>query len=122
MTVEAMHGASSLIGARLADRFVVERRLGEGGMGIVYEALDVQRGERVALKTLDKMDGGSVYRLKKEFRALADLVHPNLVRLHELVSDDRLWFFTMARVTGVTFLEHVREDATLAERHDGRKR
>ncbi len=97
-----------LLGERLADRFVVERRLGEGGMGVVFEALDEQRGERVALKTLGQMDGTSVYRIKQEFRALADLQHPRLVRLHELFADGALWFFTMARVEGVPFIEYVR--------------
>jgi predicted ATPase len=107
--------SSSIIGSRLADRFVVERRLGEGGMGIVYEALDEQRQKRVALKTLGRMDATAIYRLKHEFRALADLVHPNLVLLHELFSDDGIWFFTMARVDGVSFLEHVRDETGFVE-------
>ena len=101
-------GESWLVGARLADRFVVERRLGEGAMGVVFEARDEQRGEHVALKTLGRMDGASVYRLKQEFRALSEVVHPRLVRLHELFSDRGLWFFTMAQVRGVSFMQHVR--------------
>src|SRR5262249_25782527 len=47
---------------------------------------------------------------KREFRALADVVHPNLVGLHELVSDGRTWFLTMEFVDGVPFLEHVHTD------------
>src|SRR5690349_5681987 len=82
-------------------------------MGIVYEALDEKRKERVALKTLGSMDGASVYKLKKEFRLLADLAHENLVRLHELFSDRGRWFFTMERIDGLTFLAYVREDARL---------
>ncbi|MBX3232118.1 MAG: protein kinase [Labilithrix sp.] len=96
------------VGAKLAGRFVVERWLGEGGMGVVFEALDEQRGERVALKTLGRMDGEAIYRLKKEFRVLADLVHPNLIRLHELFSDRDLWFFSMQRVHGAPFVDYVR--------------
>ena len=100
--------------ALLAGRFELRRRLGEGGMGIVHEAFDRSRGELVALKTLDRVDAAGIYRLKSEFRALADLAHPNLVRLHELFSDDERWFFTMHKVEGVPFLEHVRSDAAWA--------
>jgi hypothetical protein len=107
--------SSQLIGARLADRFAVERHLGAGGMGIVYEVLDERRQERVALKTLGRVDPTAIYRLKQEFRALVDLVHPNLVRLHELFSDEGVWFFTMARVDGVPFHEYVRDDTKPAE-------
>ena len=70
-------------GARLLDgRFQIVRALGEGGMGAVYEALDAARGGRVALKTLTRCRPHDLYRLKNEFRALADVAHPNLVALH----------------------------------------
>jgi len=98
-------------GTRLADRFVIERQLGAGGMGKVFEAFDERRGERVAVKTLGSVDGASAYQLKNEFRALADLVHPNLVRLHELFSEDSDGcFFTMARIDGLSFLDYVGSD------------
>ncbi|MEJ7812971.1 MAG: hypothetical protein WKG32_21330, partial [Gemmatimonadaceae bacterium] len=54
-------------------RFVLGRRLGWGGMGVVFEAYDRERQERVALKTLVYADAGAIYRLKKEFRTLADV-------------------------------------------------
>lgn len=89
-------------------RFEVRRRIGAGGMGVVYEAVDVERGERLALKTLRRADSSQLYRLKQEFRALTDLIHPNLVRLHELVSQNDRWFFTMELVDGVDLLQYVR--------------
>ncbi len=89
-------------------RFEIRRRLGEGGMGVVFEAFDRERDEAVALKTLERLDGAAVYRLKKEFRALAGLVHPNLVRLHELFADGARCFFTMERVEGSPLVEHLR--------------
>jgi serine/threonine protein kinase len=86
-------------------RFQILRKLGEGGMGRVYEAYDRQRKCRVALKSLVRRDADGVYLLKNEFRSLADLVHHNIVRLHELFGDERQWFFTMELVDGVRFDE-----------------
>src|SRR5256885_14809682 len=89
-------------------RFRIVRRIGAGGMGIVFEAVDKSRGGRVALKTLPRADPDALYRFKAEFRALADLTHPNLVKLGELVGEGSLWYFTMEYVEGVTPLEYIR--------------
>jgi len=91
------------------DRFEVRRRLGAGGFGVVYEAFDRQRAAPVALKTLHRQNPEALYRFKREFRALADVVHPNLVTLYELFADGEQWFFTLELVQGTTFLEHVRD-------------
>jgi serine/threonine protein kinase len=90
--------------------FRILSKLGEGGMGVVYKALDLERGQTVALKTLQRMDARVLARLKNEFRAVADVVHPNLVALHELFSIQNDWFFTMELVDGVSFLAYVRDD------------
>jgi len=85
----------------LPSRFEVVRRIGEGGMGVVYEALDLERHERVALKTILHHDADTIARVKHEFRALQDIHHPNLVTLRELVADADDVFFTMDLVEGV---------------------
>src|SRR5882672_2327426 len=82
-------------GPSTSTRFLIKERLGVGGMGVVYRAFDQEQQHEVAIKFLSRLDGDSLYRFKKEFRALADLSHPNLVSLHELLSLGDEWCFTM---------------------------
>ena len=90
-------------------RYEIVRELGAGGMGVVYEAIDREKdGRRVALKVLQSHDPESLVRLKREFRALADVRHHNLAALYELSAEDDVWFFTLELVEGIDFLSWVR--------------
>jgi predicted Ser/Thr protein kinase len=100
------------------ERFRVARRLGSGGMGIVYEVHDRVRDEVVALKTLRRTSAANLYRLKREFRSLTDVTHPNLACLYELFVEDDRCFFTMELVKGVSFIEYARGPDRV--RRDGR--
>src|SRR5262245_21282486 len=92
------------------ERYQPVRRLGAGAMGIVYEVFDRERGEHVALKTLSRVDPAGIYDLKKEFRSLADVRHPNVVGLYDIVNSGGQWFFTMELVHGTPFSEYVSSD------------
>ena len=100
------HGTARVIGG---DRFVIKKRLGGGGGGDVYRAFDRERGVDVALKLLNKGDPTALYRFKQEFRALADVAHPNLVEYYELVALEDQWFLTMEYIDGLDLLTYVRE-------------
>jgi serine/threonine protein kinase len=95
-------------------RFELLRKLGEGGMGSVYEALDRERDERIAVKIVSEGNATPLQRFKHEFRALTDLEHPNLVRLGELHEAEGEWFFTMELVPGTDLLSYVTDGAQRA--------
>jgi hypothetical protein len=83
------------------DRYEVLSTLGQGGMGTVYCAFDRRRARRVALKVLRDPGRDSIFRFKREFRSVAGLRHPNLVRLYDLGAlPDGNPFFTMELLEG----------------------
>jgi hypothetical protein len=91
---------------RLAGKFEVLRRLGDGGMGVVYVARDMSLGRDVALKTLPAPRDGSVARLRDEARAMAALNHGSLATIYGL----EVW-----RRTPVLVVEYL-AGGTLADR------
>lgn len=93
---EAERGARAAAGGR----FQLRRRLGSGASGEVYEAYDHVRSGVVAIKILSRVDPTSLLRFKSEFRMLANLSHPNLLAIHELVAGDGDWCLVMELVEG----------------------
>lgn len=94
--------AESFVGT---ERFLVQRRVGAGAFGVVYEAFDRHERAPVALKVLRFGEADALYRFKKGFRSLADLRHPNLVEFYELHHQDGYWFFSMELIAGQDFHE-----------------
>src|SRR5690242_14821648 len=88
-------------------RYELGEVLGSGGMGEVFEAFDKRRGISVALKALRTAGPESVAQLKREFRSVAQLRHPNLVRLYDLVCIPGYSFFTMELIQGQDLFSYV---------------
>jgi serine/threonine protein kinase len=85
----------NLIGSTLADKYRVERVLGEGGGGIVYQGTNTLLGEQVAIKCIKPADGPRSKKaaadFTKEAKLLFNLAHPNIVRMYDigLLPEDR---------------------------------
>jgi hypothetical protein len=67
-------------GAVLGDRFVLERPIGSGGMGMVFRARDRESGEIVAIKLIAEEQSAHAERFAREIEVLAELSHPGIVR------------------------------------------
>lgn len=76
-----------MIGSLVLDRFLVERRIGSGGFGVVYEAWDGRLERTVAVKAIET-GGEAGRRVMREAQAAARLNHPGIVTLYELGEED----------------------------------
>jgi serine/threonine-protein kinase len=90
------------LNAALAGRYVIERRVGEGGMATVYLARDLKHDRQVALKVLKPELGAvlGVERFLSEIKVTANLQHPNLLPLFDSGEAGGLLFYVMPYVEG----------------------
>ncbi len=86
----------------------LQRLVGAGGMGRVFAAIDQRSGQPIAVKTLSHFMGKHLLGFKNEFRALAGVVHSNLVCQHELVEHEGQWFLLMELIEGLELLYDLR--------------
>lgn len=95
-------GKGEVAGQRVG-RFRIERLIGSGGMGTVYEATDVFLGRPVALKVLTPLTEAldeARERFFREARAVARLEHPNIVRIYEAESSPESPYIAMELIRG----------------------
>ena len=86
-------------------RYVIESKLGEGGMGIVYKARDSQLGRTVAIKVLPPdqvVDADRKRRFVQEAKAASALNHPGIITVYDFASDGGTDFIVMEYVAGAT--------------------
>ena len=95
--------------ARLG-HYVITRKLGEGGMGVVYEARDERLERVVALKTIAALagDDSARKRLWREARAAASVNHPNICQIYEIGEDTGGLFIAMELLEGEALSEELR--------------
>src|SRR5688572_29015955 len=87
----------------MAGRFELGEVLGEGGMGVVYDAWDREREQCVALKLLRSADAASLARFEREAAALEALSHPHIVRhVAHGTSESGALYLAMERLVGMT--------------------
>jgi eukaryotic-like serine/threonine-protein kinase len=100
----------------LAGRYELERRLGHGGMGVVYLARELRLDRRVAIKLLppDKASQPAAReRFLREARTAAQLSHPGIVPIFTVHEVQDFVFFAMAYVDGETLGQRVRRAGPL---------
>jgi eukaryotic-like serine/threonine-protein kinase len=91
-------------------RFRIERKLGEGGMGVVFAARDDRLGRTIAIKTLSAPanDESAQKRLWREARAAASVNHPNVCQIYEVGEEDGRLFIAMELLDGESLAERLR--------------
>lgn len=106
------------IGKIFADRYRIVRQIGRGGMADVYLARDlILDGEEVAVKVLRtnyQTDQIAVQRFQREARAMAELDHPNIVRISDIGEEDGQQYLAMEYVDGLDLKRYIKEHAPLS--------
>jgi eukaryotic-like serine/threonine-protein kinase len=113
----ALEGEGSLEGRVLEGRWLVEERIGEGGMGVVYRARQLNMERRVAIKTLHaELARGGEYmeRFLREAEIASRISHPHLVAIHDFgQTEDHQLYIVMEYLDGESLGERMKRPMRL---------
>lgn len=105
------------VGQIFDERYKIIKRIGEGGMAIVYEGFDIKANRIVAIKVLkDEIanDSQSVKRFINESKAVAMMSHPNIVRIYDVSVKDNLKYIVMEHIDGITLKSYMSKKGALS--------
>jgi len=97
-------------GSWIAGRYLIVRRVGQGGMGVVAVAEDAFLRKTVAIKALrpnQATDPRNVERFRKEVALAHTVTHPNIVRIYDLGEDEGVHFFSMELLEGMALSDYL---------------
>ena len=99
----ALSGEGLAPGLTFAGRYHILEEIGEGGMGRVYQALDIELQEKVALKVIKARvaaDEKTVQRFRNELKLARRIIHKNVCRMYDLNVSAGVYYITMEYVSG----------------------
>jgi serine/threonine protein kinase len=106
-----------LVGSLVLNRFLIERRIGSGGFGVVYEAWDGRLERSVAVKAIESRGEGG-RRVLREAQAAARLNHPGIVTLYEM-GEERGSTLLVTELVGGPTLAELNREGVLSDREIG---
>ncbi len=103
-------------GKMIAGRYVIEEKIGSGGMADVYKANDVKLGRTVAIKVLKpelSSDATFVNKFRAEAQSAAGLEHPNIVNVYDVGVQEGCYYIVMEYIPGVTLKSYIEKKGKL---------
>jgi serine/threonine protein kinase len=113
VSTPAAAGSAPNLPARIG-HYTIDKKIGEGGMGVVYAAHDERLERAVALKMMSSLSGGDEtarQRFWREARTAASVNHPNVCQIHEIGEDGGTLFIAMELLEGESLAERLRRGA-----------
>lgn len=114
-------------GRLIANRYRLATRLGRGGMGTVWRAVDELLGRDVAVKELHVDEGFTAFdsqlrgeRTLREARTVAQIKHPNVIVLHDVIEEDECAWIVMELVDGLSLADRLGTHGPVGPREAGR--
>ena len=112
-----MNENDQYIGQLLDGRYEIQQIIGEGGMAIVYRALDHRLNRQVAVKIMrDEMASDEEFKRRfcAESQAVAMLSHPNIIAVYDVSHSDSMEYIVMELVDGITLKQYMDRRGQLA--------